>query len=134
MSLCVAAAGLAVEIAAAAFTLSWTHTVEKIVWQEDWRVEAGGLVLDEARAKGSGAGMEPPQGATLRDGFYVWRPDPPAQTELVLRRAAEAGDWQLCAAGRCAALGDWLGSNADPVRVIAAQAGSCGRPADGLQP
>ena len=48
MSLCLAAAGLAVEIAASAFTLSWTHTVERIIWQEDWRIEAGGLVLDEA--------------------------------------------------------------------------------------
>jgi hypothetical protein len=133
VSLCLAAAGLAVEIAASAFTLSWTHTVEKIVWQEDWRVEAGRLVLDEARVKGSGAGMEPPQGAALRGGFYVWRPDVPARPELVLRRAAEAGDWRLCAAGRCAALGEWLGSGADPVRIFWAQAGSCERPADGLQ-
>ncbi len=134
MSLCLAAAGLAVEIAASAFTLSWTHTVEKIVWQEDWRIDAGSLMVDEARVKGSGAGMEPPQSAILRDGFYVWRPDLPAQAELVLRRAAEAGDWHLCAAGRCAALGEWLGSNADPVRIFAAHTGSCGRPADGLQP
>jgi hypothetical protein len=134
MSLCLAAAGLAVEIAASAFTLSWTHTVEKVVWQEDWRIEASGLVLDQARVKGSGAGMEPPQGAVLREGFYVWRPGLPAQRELVLRRAAEAGDWQLCAAGRCAGLGEWLGSNADPVRIFGAQAGSCGRPADVLRP
>jgi hypothetical protein len=133
VSLCLAAAGLAIEIAASAFTLSWTHTVEKILWQEDWHVEGAGLVLDEARVKGSGAGMEAPPGAILRDGFYLWRPDLPAQTEIVLRRAAEAGDWQLCAAGRCAALGEWLGSDADPVRMFAGQ-GSCGRPAGGLQP
>src|SRR5688500_11742053 len=39
MSFCLAAAGLAVEIVAASFTLAWTHTIEKTVWEEDWRVE-----------------------------------------------------------------------------------------------
>ena len=48
MSLCILAAGKTVSLAAAAFTLSWTHSVEKISWQEDWTVVAGGLELGAA--------------------------------------------------------------------------------------
>jgi len=117
VSLCLAAAGLAAKIAASAFTLSWTHTIERTAWEEHWRVAPSGLVLDEARVKGSGAGMEPPEGAVLKDGFYAWRPDLPAQQEIVLRNAPEAGDWRLCAAGRCAGVGEWLGGDAEPVTL-----------------
>jgi hypothetical protein len=124
MSLCLAAAGLAVELAISSFTLAWTHTVEKTEWQEDWRVEDGRLVLAEARVQASGAGMEPPADARLVDAFYLWRPNVPPLTEIVLRRAPEAGDWRLCADGRCAALVEWLGGEADPVRVSATGNGS----------
>ena len=116
MSFCLATAGLAVEIAASTFTLSWTHTVEKTLWQEHWRVEADRLVLEEARIEGSGAGMEPPPEARLVDGSYVWSPNR-AETAIVLRRDPHAGDWRLCAAGRCDKLGEWLGADADPVKL-----------------
>jgi len=117
MSLCLAAAGLAVEIAASSFTLSWTHTIEKTEWQERWRVESGRLILAEARVKGSGAGMEPPPDARLEGGFYVWNPGIEREA-ILLRRDPHAGDWRLCAGGRCAALGEWLGRDADPVRLL----------------
>ena len=117
MSLCVAAAGLAAQIAASSFTLAWTHTVEKTAWEEDWRVESDRLALVEARIQGSGAGMEPPAEARLQGGFYVWTPDLPPQAEIVLRGAKQAGDWRLCAAGRCAPLADWLGGQAEPVTL-----------------
>lgn len=127
MSLCLAAAGAAISIATSAFTLSWTHTIEKTRWEEDWRIEGGRLALVEARVKGSGAGMEPPPEARLEEGFYVWRPNTPPLAEIVLRRAAQAGDWTLCAGGRCAPLGEWLGRDADPVRLSAPSGGSfCG--------
>ena len=51
-----------------AFTLAWNHTIEKIRWEEDYRVTPDGLLLGEARVKGSGAGMEIPDDAGLRDG------------------------------------------------------------------
>jgi hypothetical protein len=125
MSLCLVAAGIAVEIAASAFTLSWTHTVEKTLWQEEWRVEAHHLVLQEARVEGSGAGMEPPPDARLVNGAYVWRPNR-EQATIVLRRDPHAGDWRLCAGGRCDTLGKWLGVDADPVSIAPGVDGCAG--------
>lgn len=117
MSLCLAAAGIVVSLAVPDFSLAWTHTVEKTEWREDWRVTPEGLVLTEAAVRGSGAGMEPPPEARLQGGFYRWRPDGPSVPEIVLRRAPQAGDWRLCAGGRCAPLGEWVGAAADPVTL-----------------
>jgi len=119
MSLCLAAAGISVAIATTGFSLSWTHTVEKTEWREEWQVESGKLRLVEARVKGSGAGMEPPDGAGLEDGAYVWTPAVALLDRIVLRRDPHAGDWRLCAAGRCDAFGDWLGRDVDPVTLAA---------------
>ena len=74
--------------------------------------------------------MEPPRGAVLKDGFYVFHLDIPPLPELVLRRAPQAGDWRLCAAGRCAPLGEWLGGEADPVRLSGCERDSLPPPAD----
>ena len=121
---CIAAAGAAIHVAASVFSLSWTHTVEKTLRQETWRVEDGRLILTEARVKGSGAGMEPAPDARLEGGFYVWMPDE-TRKEIVLRRDPHAGDWRLCAAGRCDALGDWLKADADPVKLAPAAGEDC---------
>ncbi len=121
MALCLAGAAVLARIAATAFTLSWTHTVERIPWQEDWRIEDGGLVLETVRLKGSGAGMEPAPKARLVDGWYVWQPQGDIRTEFVLRRAdtAIAGDWSLCTeAEGCHSLAEFIGA-ADPVRLYA---------------
>jgi hypothetical protein len=40
MSLCLAAGALSAVLAINAFTLSWIHSIEKIRWEEDWRIEA----------------------------------------------------------------------------------------------
>lgn len=117
MSLCLAGAGMVVQIAASAFTLAWTHTIEHTRWQEDWRVTPSGLVVETARIEGSGAGMDPPDGAVLKDGFYTWHPEVPPLKEVVLRRAPQAGDWTLCAGGECTTLGARLGIEADPVTL-----------------
>jgi hypothetical protein len=119
VSLCLAAAGLAIQMAATEFSLSWTHTVERTRWEEHWRVTDAGLDLIEARVKGSGAGMEPPPGARLENGFYIWQPELPPQREIALRRAAGIGDWELCAGGRCGLIRDWLGGAGDPVTLRA---------------
>ena len=61
-AICLTAGGAAVRLATAAFTLAWMHSVERIPWQEDWRVRQHELVLVGSRVEGSGAGMEVPQG------------------------------------------------------------------------
>jgi hypothetical protein len=109
VSLCLAAAGVVKTLAVAAFTLVWTHSIEKTAWQEDWRVSAQGLELVAARIKGFGAGMEPPPEARLIDGWFAWPITRPPQPELLLGHSAEAGEWRLCADGRCRTLSEIMG-------------------------
>lgn len=113
---CLAAGGVVVRLAAA-FTLAWTHSVQKSEWQEDWRATPSGLVLEEVRVQGSGAGMEPPEGAVLRNGFYIARPALPPQTEVLLRRSGATADWRICMDGTCREMGTLLPPEADPVRL-----------------
>lgn len=112
MSLCILAAGKLTTLAALSFSLSWTHSVEKVEWREQWlvlpagQVTPAGLVLLEAAVKGSGAGMEPGEGARLRDGWWVWKPTLPARPELVLAASgATVSPWTLCAQGECREIG-----------------------------
>lgn len=106
MSLCVLAGAKAMTFAAGLFTLSWQHSVEKVSWEEDWRVTPAGLEIVEARVKGSGAGMDPPEGAVLSDGWWRYRPDLPPQPRVMLAASgATAGGWRLCVAGECLTLG-----------------------------
>lgn len=115
MSLCVLTGGAALALAVEAFTLSWTHSVERTRWEEDWRVTAAGLELVEARVAGSGAGMEPPEGAVLRDGFWAFAPNLPPMPEVLLAASGATGSgWRLCAAAACLDLGARAGS---PVRL-----------------
>lgn len=117
MSLCVLAGGKVAVVAASAFTLAWTHSIEKTGWEEDWQVTPAGLHLVEARVKGSGAGMEPPPDARLENGWFVWNPNLPAQTKLTLAASGATGaGWSLCAAENCLSLGDVAG---EPVTVEA---------------
>jgi hypothetical protein len=116
--LCLLVAGAVVARLAGveAFTLAWTHSVEKTEWQEDWRIADGRLDLVEARVKGTGAGMEPPPEARLVDGSWRWRPAMPPRPEIVLRRSGATADWRLCPAGEaCRPLGAHLPPAADPV-------------------
>ncbi|MGE0118639.1 MAG: DUF1850 domain-containing protein [Dongiaceae bacterium] len=102
--LCLAAGALAATLATEAFTLTWTHSVEKVEWQEDYRIADGKLVLEEARIKGSGAGMEPPDGAVLRDGWWAYRPAARPIEALRLTHSEFAADYGLCWSGECRAV------------------------------
>lgn len=113
MSLCFASAGVLKALQVAAFTLVWTHSVEKVDWQEDWRVAPAGLTLIEARIKGSGAGMEPPPEARLSGGWWRWAPAPVARKEVVLGHSGAAGEWRVCVDGQCNALSELLGQTPD---------------------
>lgn len=109
MSLCLAGAGVAKTLALAAFTLAWTHSIEKVEWQEDWRVTPAGLELITARIKGSGAGMEPAPDARLVDGWYQWHSHAAALPEVVLGNSGMAGEWRLCHDGACETLSEIMG-------------------------
>lgn len=110
IGLCLGLAGAVwAELPTPAFTLAWTHTIEKIRWEEDYRVTTEGLVLGEARVKGSGAGMEIPDGAELRNGSWHYQRQLPPLQPLRVGRTPEAGDYQLCFNQRCRPMSDWLG-------------------------
>ena len=109
LSLCLASAGVVKALSVAAFTLAWTHSIEKIEWQEDWRVTPRGLELAQARVKGSGAGMEPPPEARLVDGWFQWQPQRAAMPQVVLGNSGAAGEWRLCSGGQCPTLSEIFG-------------------------
>jgi hypothetical protein len=109
VSLCLVSAGVMKMLPVAAFTLAWTHSVEKVDWQEDWRVTPQGLELVQARIKGSGAGMEPAPEARLVDGWFQWQPKRGPLPEVVLGNSGAAGEWRLCQDGHCRTLSDILG-------------------------
>lgn len=117
MSLCLAAGAIVKVLAAGTFTLAWTHSVEKTMWREDWRVADAGLVLVAARVKTSGAGMEPPADARLVEGWWQWNPASAPLPELVLRNSGAAGDWRICVADRCRSVGEILGAGYDQVTL-----------------
>jgi hypothetical protein len=106
LSLCLASAGIVKTLAVATFTLVWTHSIEKVDWQEDWRVTSQGLELVEARIKGSGAGMEPPPDARLVEGWFQWQPQRAVMPEVALGNSGAAGEWRLCANGKCRTLSE----------------------------
>ena len=119
MSLCLAAGAASAVLALNGFTLAWTHSIEKIHWEEDWRVEGRALVITVARIRGFGAGMEPPAGAALQNGVWHYRPALPPQGALRLTHSPHAGGYQLCIEGRCRPLADHLpGIAADVVIEI----------------
>ena len=94
------------------FTLAWQHSVEKIRWEESYRISGDLLTLFEARIEGNGAGMESPPGARLQDGQWVWQPQS-THAELRLTRSTFTRDYTLCSAGHCADLGEWVGETAE---------------------
>lgn len=89
-------------LAAPDFTLEWLHSVERTRWRETWAITAEGLHLTEAAVKGSGAGMEPGDGARLRDGWWIWQPRLAPIPALTLATSGATGSgWTLCSGGIC---------------------------------
>jgi hypothetical protein len=113
--ICLVAGKVVAPLMAGAMTLAWTHSVEKIAWEEDWRATPAGLELVEARVKGSGAGMEPPPEARLVNGVYAWKPKLSPQDEVVMRRSGATADWRICIEGACRPMEAYVPPDADPV-------------------
>ncbi len=99
-----------------AFTLRWMHSVEHILWEEDYEVQAAAIVLVGSRVRGSGAGMEPDAGGRWQDG--AWQSDRRMRlASLSLTRSPFARDYEWCVDGRCRPLAHWLGA-ADEIQFI----------------
>jgi hypothetical protein len=94
--LCLTAGTVSAMLAVQSFTLSWVHSIEKIQWQEDWRVDARELVIDEARIRGTGAGMEPPDNAVLKDGIWRYQPAVTRHQVLRLTHSPYAQGYEIC--------------------------------------
>jgi hypothetical protein len=98
MGLCVIAGAKTLTLAVSVFTLSWMHSVEHTGWQEDYKITpAHQLRITEARVKGSGAGMDPPEGSVLKDDWWVYTPKLKPIPALHLGSSGATGDgWHLC--------------------------------------
>ncbi len=106
MEICLVWGAKTIALAGLSFSLSWTHSVEKVEWREQWQLSPAGLTLTEARVKGSGAGMEPGDEAVLIDGWWVWKPRLPAQPQLTLAASgATVSPWTLCDGSQCRDIG-----------------------------
>jgi hypothetical protein len=119
MQLCLLAAGTVARLGTVALTLAWTHSVEKIRWEEDYRAISAGIVVTQDRIQGTGAGMEPPADATFDGKWWHYTPKLPPQRQVILRRSGmTVGDWQVCIKGTCRAMGSYLpDKKADPVTL-----------------
>lgn len=104
LSICVLVGALNWSIPTNAFTLAWTHSVEKIRWEEDYVLKDRKLMLKAARIAGSGAGMEPPADAVRRDGVWHYTPASTPLPRLVLANTSFGGHYDICFAGECRAL------------------------------
>ncbi len=113
IGLCLSVASLLVAtVPAERFTLAWTHSVERIRWEEDYAIRADRLELLAARVHGSGAGMEVPPGTRYRAGAWEYHPRTEPLARLRLAHSGVAGDYTLCWAQGCRSLSALTGREA----------------------
>lgn len=116
-ALCLAIAGvLRTTLPGDTFTLAWSHSVQHSEWQEDYRATPTGLVLEEARVQGSGAGMEPAADAVLREGWWRWHPRR-SLPFLTLTVSSFTSDYRICTAAGCRELRSLVGPFDDGAAV-----------------
>ncbi|MFN4104013.1 MAG: DUF1850 domain-containing protein [Tepidimonas sp.] len=151
--------GTEVVLPARTVTLAWTHSIERVRWEESYTLLAptdtgqrcaparnGALCPQWARVRGSGAGMEPAPDAVWRDGGYEWSPPPVALPALRLMHSAYTADYTLCLDGPCRPLREWVardGASADhaadtadagAVRLRPCRVGDGGPATEGVRP
>ena len=130
-----ASGGSTVFVPTAHFTLAWTHSIEKVRWEEDYAVERSStpgkqpvLKALTARVRGSAAGMEPPEDAVFRNGWYEYQPTAWSPQGLRLTRSPYTADYEWCSNGRCVPLGQWLPSDGDITLLTPCEAHAIPRP------
>jgi hypothetical protein len=122
-ALCIVVGTALVQVPAQRFTLRWQHTVEKILWEEDYLVAGEWLYLSGARVQGSGAGMEPPPDAVRVGKAWHYRPPQRWHREVKLARSGFGSDYELCVDGDCRPLAAWA-----PVPLAPTALSACGPP------
>ena len=125
-SLCLVVGTALYTLPAARFTLRWQHTVEKVLWEEDYVVAGEWLYLSGARVRGSGAGMEPPPDAVRVGSAWHYRPAERWHRELKLARSDFGRDYELCVDGACKPLSTWAPAPLAPTTLSACAPGSPG--------
>jgi len=105
-ALCIVAGAHLVTLPVGAFTLRWRHTIEKVLWEEDYLVAGDWLLLTRARIRGSGAGMEPPADAVREGDAWSYRPADRWRREVRLARSEFGEDYGICFDGQCRPLSD----------------------------
>jgi hypothetical protein len=116
-ALCITVGTVMVALPARTFTLTWQHTVEKLLWEEDYVVAGDWLLLSAARIRGSGAGMEPPPDAVQVGDAWSYRPADRWRRALDLARSEFGDDYLLCIEGRCRPIEAWVGAARAPTRI-----------------
>lgn len=130
MALCIAAGAVAAVLLSDTFTLGWTHSIERLRWEEDWQVTGTMLEIREARIRGTGAGMEAPPGALLKNGVWHYRPALPPQRALNLAHSGYVPEFELCVEGKCRPLSDWLPGLGEHAGVTITSCADGGSPPD----
>jgi hypothetical protein len=110
-----------VYIGTSAFTLAWTHSIEKQRWEEDYQVvrrtepqkdvSQPVLIPGRSRIKGSGAGMEPGPDSVWVDGWFSYQPAQSPLELLRLSRSFYTEDYSLCINNRCRGMSEILPSD-----------------------
>lgn len=120
VELCVAiaAAATTVVLPTSTVTLAWVHSVEKTAWQEDYVVAGNALLLARARVKRSGAGMEPPEAAVWRDGWWEFQPALPPMPEVVFANSSFVAGYMVCWQAECRSLTGMVGRQTATLRVL----------------
>lgn len=118
--ICLAAGLIVATLPLHSFTLAWTHSIEKIRWEEDYRIIDRRLVLEEARIRGTGAGMEPPPDAVLENGIWSYSPALTPLEALRLSHSPYAAGYEICSGGRCRPLAEILPGIADTQTIVIA--------------
>lgn len=104
-------------VATQAFTIAWTHSIQKSRWEEDYSVRLDAnkqpiLIPGKARIKGSGAGMDPPPDAVkIPGGWYEYQPRTAPLHILRMTRSQFTADYEWCMQGVCQPMGKLLPSD-----------------------
>ena len=116
MQLCLVAGLLTVALGQSA-TISWHHSVEKILWEEDYRAASKNLILEEARIRGTGAGMDIPNDAVFQGGSWHYHPGISHLPEVRLSHSPFTEPYTICAKGQCQTLPEWMPGLA-PIEMV----------------